>query len=163
MIRMIEEIKISKAEYEELDAVLHLQKKAFLSEAELYNNYEIEPLLQTIDSIKADYKDHLFLKAVFRGNIVGSIKARDQNGYCWVGKLMVHPDFRGRGVGRKLMNEIETFFPSVTSFFLFTGSKSVKNIGLYESLGYRKKDEFYDDRNPGVVLIKMVKEKTFSS
>jgi ribosomal protein S18 acetylase RimI-like enzyme len=51
---------------------------------------------------------------------------------------VVNPDFQNRGVGTKLLLEIECTFPSCGRFELFTGSKSTGNIHLYEKLGYRE-------------------------
>lgn len=153
------DIRISKAGYNDLESILELQKTAFLSEAGLYNNYQIEPLHQTLDSIKSDFETYTFLKAEYRDKVIGSVKAKVNDGYCWIGKLIVHPDFQRKGIGRRLLLEAESLFPEVKEFHLFTGSKSIGNISLYESIGYEKKEEFHDSKNPDVVLIKMVKEK----
>jgi hypothetical protein len=42
----------------------------------------------------------------------------------------------GNGIGRKLMAEIETVFPTAKRFELFTGHKSERNLYLYRKLGY---------------------------
>ena len=63
MVKELENISISKAEYNDLDTILSLQKIAFLSEAELYGNYQIEPLHQTLESIQSDFSTYTFLKA----------------------------------------------------------------------------------------------------
>jgi len=42
-------IQISPAEFDNLQAILALQKECYLSEAELYNVYNIPPLTQTIE------------------------------------------------------------------------------------------------------------------
>lgn len=157
VVIMDENFKILKAEYDDLDDILRLQKLAFLSEAALYNNYKIEPLTQTMDSIRADYENHLFLKVECENRIVGSVKIRIQGSACWVGRLIVDPQFQGKGVGRRLMTEIEKISSSITEYYFFTGSKSVKNIRLYESVGYKQIEEFCDDKNPDLILIKMIK------
>ena len=43
--------------------ILDLQKRAFAIEAELYQNQNIPPLTQTLEQIRAEFNDHLFLKA----------------------------------------------------------------------------------------------------
>lgn len=154
---MVQIIKIDRAAYEDMEAILALQKIAFMSEAELYNDFNIEPLTQTLESIQSDYDSYIFLKAEYDNRIIGSVKAKETNGQCWVGKLIVHHEFQNQGIGKRLLLEVENLFPLAEQYFLFTGHKSIKNICLYESSGYVRYEEFNDDKNPGVTLIKMVK------
>jgi GNAT superfamily N-acetyltransferase len=155
----IKDIKILEADFEDLKEILEIQKSAFLSEAEIYNDYTIEPLTQTIESIQSDFKNFVFLKAMYLGNIVGSVKARDTGEYCLVARLIVRPEFQNKGIGKKLMGEIEKKFPTAKKYLLYTGFKSIKNLKLYESLGYIKSEEFDDGENPGLKWIKLIKEK----
>ena len=122
--------------YPDLEEILALQKLAYLSEAEIYNDFSIPPLLQTIEDIKSEYAYKTFLKAVDSGKIIGSVRANLQDGTCYIGKLIVHPDFQNRGIGTALMNSIENCFKGCKRYDLFTGKKSVKNIYLYNKLGY---------------------------
>jgi ribosomal protein S18 acetylase RimI-like enzyme len=128
---------IRRAAAEEAEQILDLQKLAYLSEARIYNDYSIPPLQQTRDEIEADFQSHVFLVALEGGAIVGSVRARADNETCLVGRLMVHPDLQDRGIGTRLMNEIEGCFPEVKRFELFTGHSSRRNIHLYRKLGYR--------------------------
>jgi len=100
-----------------------------------YNNYDIPPLRQTIDEIKEQFKSHIFLKAVSEGKIIGTVRAYEKDGTCYVGRLAVHPDMQNQGVGTALMREIEKLY-SPKRYELFVGSKSDKNIHLYQKLGY---------------------------
>ena len=46
---------IKQALKEDLREILTLQKLAYQSEAEIYNDYSIPPLIQTLDKIKEDF------------------------------------------------------------------------------------------------------------
>ncbi|MEZ4524965.1 MAG: GNAT family N-acetyltransferase [Desulfobacterales bacterium] len=130
-------VRIEKAEKQDLPDILALQKTAYKSEAEIYKDFSIQPLRQTIEETEKEWESHIFLKAVDEhGDIVGSVRAAAENGVCFVGKLMVHPEFQNKGIGKSLMAAIENQFKDSDFFELFTGSKSRKNIALYEKLGY---------------------------
>ena len=68
--------------------------------------------------------------------IIGSIRAKESNGTVYIGKLMVHPDYRRNGYGTKLLTEIEKYFPN-KRYELFTSTRSINNIRLYQNLGYK--------------------------
>lgn len=129
-------INIERASVTDAGAILTLQKLAYRSEGELYDYFSIEPLVQTIEELEQQFKDHFVLKAVIDKVIVGSVRAYEENETCYIGKLIVSPDHQNRGIGKNLMYNIESLFPK-KRFELFTGSKSEKNIRLYEKLGYR--------------------------
>ena len=74
------------------------------------------------------------------GNIIGSIRATEKNGTVYIGKLMVHPDHRCKGYGSKLLSEIESCYPD-KRYELFTSTRSVDNIRLYEKVGYKIFDQ----------------------
>ncbi|WP_137791067.1 GNAT family N-acetyltransferase [Bacillus sp. E(2018)] len=116
--------------------ILALQKMAYVSEAELYGNYEIQPLTQSVADVEESIRTSHVLKYLLNGKIIGSVKAHETGGTCFIGKLMVHPDFQNRGIGRKLVQQMEQLFAGCR-YELYTGSKSVKNISFYEKLGYK--------------------------
>ncbi|HOP39890.1 MAG TPA: GNAT family N-acetyltransferase [Geobacteraceae bacterium] len=117
--------------------ILDLQKLAYQSEAIIYNDWSIPPLTQTLEEVIKEFTQTTFLKACNYGKIIGSVRALMQNRTCEIGRLIVHPDFQGKGIGTQLMLAVEAEFPTATRFELYTGSKSEGNIRLYERLGYR--------------------------
>ena len=129
---------IERATVEDAGEILDLQKLAYMSEAEIYNDYNIQPLRQTIEEIIDEFEVKTFLKLTQEGIIIGSVRAYVQNGTCYIGKLIVHPEYQNRGVGSSLMNEIETYFSTSKRFELFTGHKSLRNLYLYNKLRYKE-------------------------
>jgi ribosomal protein S18 acetylase RimI-like enzyme len=128
---------IEKATVSDAEELLALRKLAYRSEAEIYNDFRLPPLVQTLESMEEDFKNQLFLKALMDGRIIGSVRAYSKEGTCYIGRLVVHPDFQNRGIGTRLMNEIEKIFNSCKRFELFTGDKSERNLRLYQKRGYR--------------------------
>ena len=128
---------IERAKIKDAKGILDLQKLAYKSEAEIYNDYTIPPLTQTLEEIRTDFESHVFLKASSDRRIIGSVRAHTRKETCLIGRLIVHPDFQNQGIGTKLMTEIERYFSGTTRFELFTGHKSERNIRLYQKLGYK--------------------------
>ena len=130
-------ITIDKAQENDLQEILALQYIAYQSEAKLFNNMDIPPLKQTIDEVYDEFSKGTFLKAVDeKGVIIGSVRAYQENNTVYIGKLMVHPNMQKKGLGTKLLLAIEAKYPN-KRYELFTSTKSISNIKLYEKLGYK--------------------------
>ena len=129
-------MKITRADFADLETIWELQKLAYQSEALINDDWNIPPLTQSFEELCAEYDRRVFLKAVVSDHLVGSVRAHENNYSCHIGRLIVHPEWQGRGIGTALMNEIEKQFSTVGYYELFTGHKSERNIRLYEKLGY---------------------------
>ena len=131
-------MNIYKADHKDLDEILRLQYLAYQSEAALFGTDDIPPLKQTLDEVIAEYEKGIILKLVTDDNvIIGSVRAREENKSVYIGKLMVHPDHRHKGYGTRLLTEIEKCF-TCERYELFTSTRSVDNIRLYEKNGYKE-------------------------
>jgi len=131
-------VEIIAAELKDAKEILELQSLAYQSEAKLYNDWSLPALTQTIESLHEEFKDSIILKATIKNKIVGSVRAKVENGVCKIGRLIVNPDYQGQGIGTALLNRIEKMQENINDFKLFTGSKSISNIRLYEKQGYAK-------------------------
>jgi NAD(P)H dehydrogenase (quinone) len=151
------DIRITEAAPEDAAEILALQKLVYQSEAKLNDDWTIPPLTQTLSEIEGEFKTMVFLKVPWKGRVIASVRASLDSGTCRIGRLIVHPDFQGRGVGSALMGRTEDAFPSAERFELFTGTKSVDNIRLYERLGYR--EYLQKDLSPRVRLVFMEKRR----
>ena len=131
---------ITKAEKKDLEEILKLQYLAYQSEAALFGNKDIPPLKQTVEEVISEYEAGIVLKMTGEdGRIIGSVRAHEKDGTVYIGKLMVDPDHRHKGYGRRLLLEVEKYFPG-KRYELFTSTRSKDNIRLYESAGYKQFD-----------------------
>ena len=130
-------ICIERASVESAEEILELQKIAYVSEAELIDDFTIPPLHQKIDEILSEFKHQIFLKVEFDKKIVGSIRTYLEMGTCYIGKLIVHPDYQNKGIGTKLLYKAEGQFPNATRYELFTGQESQRNLHIYGKNGYK--------------------------
>ncbi|MEP6576163.1 MAG: GNAT family N-acetyltransferase [Nitrososphaerota archaeon] len=148
-------MKVELASIEDLTEILELQIRAYQSEAEIYNDYSIEPLIETPLELQKQFKHKTFMKAVLNGEIVGSVRGYLKGGTAHIGRLAVEPNFQNQGIGTQLIGSIEVYFPSVERYELFTGNKSKSNLRLYNKLGYREfKREPVGDQVMMVYLVK---------
>ncbi len=133
----MENIEITKAGLVDLAEILELQKLCYQENARRYNDFKMQPLTQTLKEVEAEFVRGVILKAVDGDKIIGSVRAYEDGGACHIGKVIVHPEYQNRGIGKRLMGEIEKYFPNVLKYELFTGYKDEKNICLYSKLGYK--------------------------
>ena len=136
-MKKLHEIKIEKASAKDAGEILDLQKLAYVSEAEIINDYTIPPLHQTIEEVMSEFNNHIFLKVKHKNRIIGSVRAFAENGTCFIGKLIVHPDHQNQGLGTEVLKRIEKYFHDVNRYELFTGEKSERNLYLYQKMGYQ--------------------------
>ena len=131
------EANIEIAKETDAAEILRLQYAAYQSEAIIYNDYSIQPLTQTLEQAKAEYRDSTVLKTVSDGRIIGSVRGYEKDDTVYIGKLMVLPGYQNKGLGKRLLEAIENEFPR-RRYELFTGEKSEKNLALYEKCGFRR-------------------------
>jgi len=132
--------------------ILALQKIAYQSEAELYGDDSLPALQQSLEELERDFNGHqngvdgvgaesdakrmVFLKAVVNGKIIGSIRGYESRQTAYLSRMIVHPYFRRRGIGRRLLDEMEGQFPHADRFEAKTGHQSKRNLYQLEKRGY---------------------------
>ena len=131
-------ITIERAGVADAGEILTVQRAAYLTEAQLYGDPFIQPLVESLDQLRTLLDgDTIILKATRDGRLVGSVRATVQEQTCLIGRLVVVPDLQGEGIGTRLMEAVEAEVAgSVTSLVLFTGHLSAGNLKLYKRLGY---------------------------
>jgi ribosomal protein S18 acetylase RimI-like enzyme len=130
-------IKVEIASVKDAPEILELQQLAYISEAETYSDFSIPPLTQTIEEMQDDFRKYTVLKATDNGVIVGSVRGMITLDSVYVGRLMVDPEYQNKGLGTRLMLAIESAFPQAKKFTLGTGHRSLRNLYLYDKLGYK--------------------------
>jgi ech hydrogenase subunit C len=128
----------TRAEPQDVAEILALQKIAYQNEAELYGDDSLPALQQTLPEIEQEFEHAVFMKAVINGKIVGSIRGRADGSTARFTRCIVHPYYQKRGIGRRLIGEIERVWPAeVTRFEAVAGHKSKRRLHVYDELGYK--------------------------
>lgn len=150
---MNESWQIVRATAGDAGAILAAQYRAYESEAALYGGVTLPPQVETVEALEALFATHVVLKAVVGETVAGAVRGYEQEGTCYIGRLVVAPEHQGRGLGGALLAAIEDAFPGVQRFELFTGHRSLKNLGLYARRGYREFRRQRDSENVTLVFL----------
>ncbi|MFJ9177288.1 GNAT family N-acetyltransferase [Streptomyces sp. NPDC102360] len=152
-------VTISAATEADAEQILKLQYLCYQSEAQLYGDYSIEPLTQSLTSIRAELDSGTVLVARLGGEVVASVRGTvDADGTAHINKLIVHPRMQRHGLGGRLLTAVEGRLGAAGTakrFQLFTGHRSDHNLRLYRQHGYEPvSTERVDERLTVVTLAK---------
>lgn len=111
---------------------------------------DCENLLQLIQSEGQEWEDYLNPKyrtslersityvAVVEDELCGYLRSMNDPGFfVWVLDLLVHKDYRGHAIGRKLMERVSIDFPDQDVFVMSDVDP------YYEKLGYEKEGTIF--------------------
>lgn len=172
---MAEQVLLTRMTTADAGEVLTLQRAAYVTEAQLYNDVFLPALTQTLEELVAEIESGggyvLRLDAgtpatgsSIGGRMVGAVRVRIVGGLLHIGRLTVAPDLQGRGFGSMLLNAAEaqaaaSDVPSglaADAAVLFTGKLSEANLRLYRRRGYVETHR--EQLRPGVELVHLRKE-----
>jgi tRNA (guanine37-N1)-methyltransferase len=136
--------------------ILVLQLACWVREALVNDDLAIPTLHEDLDDVLASVATWDTYVVRVAGRLVGSVRGRLDGDEWDIGRLMVAPDLRGRGLGRVLLEHAQAVAaPGATSYRLFTGKHSVDNLRMYKKAGFRVR-EVLDGRSGPVVLVKRI-------
>ncbi|MEU3739551.1 MULTISPECIES: GNAT family N-acetyltransferase [unclassified Streptomyces] len=159
-------VTISEAGGQDAEKILKLQYLCYQSEAELYGDYSIEPLTQSLDSIQTELTAGSVLVARLGDEVVASVRGTvDPDGTARIDKLIVHPRMQRHGLGGRLLDAIERHLGeggTAKCFQLFSGHRSEQNLQLYRKHGYAAVGtEHVNERLTRITLAKDVDARAF--
>jgi ribosomal-protein-alanine N-acetyltransferase len=98
------------------------------------------------------------LKAVDEDRLIGFIcgEPRPADGFAWISTIGVHPDYRRRGIGARLLAECEARLRE-PRLRLTVRAGNAPAIALYEQFGYAEIERwpgYYCDGETGIVMEK---------
>ena len=127
MIQLLEHKDLIVAEQ-----ILAVQRPSYQIESELINYPNLPPLHENATDIQNS--DETFVGYWLDGTLAGVLAYEPEDDGFLIGRMVVHPDFFRRGIGRALLQWLET---AVTStLYVSTAAKNQPAIRLYQSKGF---------------------------
>lgn len=144
-------VSIGLAEEADLETMLAGQRTAFEEQCRLYSDWEIPPMAEKPEDVaRFIASGGVALKASCGRCIIGAVRGKIDTGICHVGRLYVLPEWQGRGLGRRLVAELEEKLQDCAAYSIFTGERSERNLALYQRQGYAPTGRRAPAKAPGL-------------
>jgi putative acetyltransferase len=132
------EVNIRVAKVEELESLIALQTLSILnplSKSREYSKAQINAIIEHQASIRrlSQLGETIFL-AEYQNQLAGFAAA--SNYLSQINGIYVHPDLMRKGIGRKLLTELELFYIEKRRKVIWVAS-SLEAVGFYQQNGYR--------------------------
>jgi tRNA (guanine37-N1)-methyltransferase len=136
--------------------ILTLQRACWVTEALVNDDLGIPALHESLEDVATGLGEWTTWVVRSHGRLVGSVRGRLERDVWEIGRLMVAPDLRGRGLGRVLLEHAEAAAPAAAATYrLVTGKRSEANLRRYQRAGYRVV-EVLDGPSGPAVLVKRI-------
>ncbi len=121
--------------------ILTMQLACWVSEAQVNSDLTIPPLQEGLSDVEEGIAVWDTYVVRVDGRLVGSVRGRLDETAWEIGRIMVAPDLRGRGLGRALLEHGQAVAPpTATSYRLFAGKNSQANLRMYKKAGFRVRE-----------------------
>lgn len=131
---------MSPARRDQLTEVLGVQRRAFgrVAAGLGIDPQLLPPIRETLDELEGlfDRGVHFFVATSGDGRVIGGVRGTVVNGCVEIGRLVVDDGWQRKGVASALMDALESAFPDVVRFELFTGAEATVPLALYAKRGY---------------------------
>lgn len=142
-------MEIVPANLFDLNALRHVEKICFPQDA--WALFDLIAVLSFGGVIR--------LKAVENGQMIGFVAGdpRPDEGFSWVATIGVLPEYRGRGIGRALLEACEAQLPT-QRIRLSVRASNAEAIRMYKFAGYYTIDSwknYYNDGEDAIIMEKL--------
>jgi tRNA (guanine37-N1)-methyltransferase len=134
----IDDAEVRTATASDAGEILTLQLACWVREAQANETLDIPPLHEDLAAVRAWLETWTTFVVRSGPRLVAAARARLEDDTWDIGRLMVAPDLRGRGLGRWLLGYVESAAPpDARRMSLLTGARSERNLRMCKKAGYR--------------------------
>jgi tRNA (guanine37-N1)-methyltransferase len=134
----IQDAEVRTATPSDAGELLTLQLACWVHEAQANGTLDIPPLREDLAAVQAWIGTWTTFVVRSGTRLVAAVRGRLEGDTWEVGRLMVAPDLRGRGLGRWLLGHVESAAPAEAGrVSLVTGARSEANLRMCKKAGYR--------------------------
>lgn len=128
--------------------LLEVQRAAYLVEAELIGSFDIPPLHEDMETLQQT--GETFYGYWVEEVLAGAISYKRTSSILDIHRLVVHPAYFRRGIGKNLVQFVEQVEDGIETIIVSTGAKNVPAKRLYTQLGFVEKKE--EEVIPGLLI-----------
>ena len=152
-------IELVRASVEDAVEIHRIQVLAFVELYERYRDHDSNPANETVECIVERFAVNPQEHYLFRlnGENIGSVRvALLLDGVCHLNSICIVPQYRGQGLGKLAMAELEAQYPEAARWSLSTIKQEESLCRFYEALGYTCLGD-YKELQEGMMLVKYEK------
>ncbi|MFA6308244.1 MAG: GNAT family N-acetyltransferase [Clostridia bacterium] len=136
------EVYLILASDTDAEALLSIQKNAFLPLFESYQDGNLNPYSETLEQMKQHINEGYFYKIMLNDCLVGGIMARELEKDMWKLRIIfIEQEFQGKGIAQTAIGLMEKIHSDVNEWVLDTPHDLYKNHHIYEKCGYVRTSE----------------------
>lgn len=135
----LELVLLDLGDPETLEALVGLQRAAYRVEADLLGVETLPALTETGQQLRAS--GERFLGAYDAGRLVGAVSWRREGDLLDIRRLVVAPDAFRRGIGSRLLEELDAVEGGARRTIVATGAANPPARRLYERHGFNPTEE----------------------
>jgi isopentenyldiphosphate isomerase/GNAT superfamily N-acetyltransferase len=160
MFEMIKsDISLVKAEADESELLLNLQKKVFMPIYEKYQDHHTSPVTQPMERFLKRFEIGDFYKILYKNILAGSVFVyQKEPGVMRLHIINILQEYQNKGIAQEIIKRLEMMYPQAEKWELDTILSEERNCYLYEKMGYVKSGELRTI-NDKLTLISYIKDK----
>lgn len=134
------EVIVERAKLEDAELILEGQKKCFLPLLERYQDHDVNPYNEKLESIQKNIVEHYFYKILADGKFAGAVFVHKNPDllHFKLHPIYVLPEYQNLGIAQKAIQCVEKIHSNVVEWELETPHDLERNHHLYEKMGYKK-------------------------